>query len=266
MIEASFDGSMDRNAAVSGAFQYDTGQRLRMHGLPSPTELALEDELLSGNLATMQVHFGLKGDSQTQARLALWDEGSGCWMAMIPDEYLQQAESVYAYIYVSHGQDENGNRRTKTMYALTFRPIARPAPDNVATSEQWEAWASKREEMDLTMEALEAAEGKARAAQQQANMAGQEALEAQTQAQDAKRTADEAMRRLDAVETLWNGMRVNTVSLAAGAQATAAIEAGVLTLGLPRGKRGEKGQTGDNGPADIALSMTEGILTITPRE
>ena len=35
MIEASFD-RYDRNAAAAGAYQYDTGQRLVMHGLPSP--------------------------------------------------------------------------------------------------------------------------------------------------------------------------------------------------------------------------------------
>ena len=40
MIEASFEQGRGRSAAVSGAYQYDTGQRIRMHGLPGPEELA----------------------------------------------------------------------------------------------------------------------------------------------------------------------------------------------------------------------------------
>ena len=39
MIEASFD-AQGRSAAAAGAYQYDTGQRVRLHGLPSPEELA----------------------------------------------------------------------------------------------------------------------------------------------------------------------------------------------------------------------------------
>jgi len=263
LIEASFDKG--RSAAVSGAYQYDTGQRLRMHGLPTPAELALEDESLSGGQVTMQVHFGLKGDSQTQARLALWNEDTGCWLTSIPDEYLQQAESVYAYVYVSYGQDEAGNGRTKTMYTLMFRPIARPAPNNVATSEQWEAWANKQEEMDLTLETVSTAEKHAMAAQEAAQEAELTALEAQEEAQDAATAANEALQGLEEIETIWSGMRVRTVSLGADAQATAAVTADAITLGLPRGAGGAKGQTGDTGPADLAFSLADGILTITPK-
>lgn len=264
MIEASFERGQERSAAASGAYQYDTGQRLRMHGLPSPEELAMEDELLSGGMITMQVHFGFKGDSQTQARLALWDGEKRCWLAAIPDEYLQAAESVYAYIYVSHGLDENGNGRTKTMYELTFRPIARPAPNNVATDEQWEAWAAKKTEMALGVDALETAQKAAAAAAQRTQEAAQQAGEAAAQAEAAGEQAGGEAERMQALEARWSGMRVRTISLAAGEAATASLSGGTLTLGLPRGKAGEKGETGDTGPADIAFSMADGILTITP--
>ena len=165
MIEAVFEREMDRSTMASGAYQYDTGQRLRMHGLPSPEELACEDTLLSGEIVTMQVHFGWKGDSQTQARLARWEEDMQCWVAMIPDEYLQTAENVHAYVYVSYGADEAGNGRTKTMYELVLRPIARPAPNNIMTGEQWEAWAVKKAEIQLTVDALNAARENAGMAQ-----------------------------------------------------------------------------------------------------
>lgn len=265
MIEASFEGGRLRSTVVSGVYQYDTGQRLRIHGLPSPQELAGEEELLSGDAATMQIHFGLKGDSQTEARLALWDERSQCWTAMIPDEYLQTSEGIYAYIYVSYGQDEAGNGRTKTMYALTFRPISRPAPNNVATSEQWEAWAEKKEETELVIDALNTAKENASAAEQNALAAAQAAAQAGENALAAQQTAQEMLGRLSGVQTQWERMQVRTVSLQAGEAATAALSGSTLTLGIPRGANGAKGAAGDTGPADIALSLSGGVLTITPR-
>ena len=36
MIEASFEQATHKSAAIGGIYQYDTGQRLRMHGLPTP--------------------------------------------------------------------------------------------------------------------------------------------------------------------------------------------------------------------------------------
>lgn len=235
-----------------------------MHGLPSPKELAGEDEFLSGELVTMQVHFGLKGDTQTQARLALWEEESRCWLTMIPDEYLLTAESVYAYIYVSYGLDEQGNGRTKTMYELVFRPIGRPAPNNVATSEQWEAWATKKEETQLAIDALESAAENARGTVSSAQEAAQAAQNAVQQAKERKESLLVQEERMANIQTRWSGMEVRAISLAAGAAATASIQGGVLTLGLPRGANGEKGETGDTGPADIALSIEDGVLTITP--
>ena len=62
MIEASFEQGRGRSAAVSGAYQYDTGQRIRMHGLPGPEELARRDEMLSGELVAVQAQFGYEGD------------------------------------------------------------------------------------------------------------------------------------------------------------------------------------------------------------
>ena len=48
MINASFNSGKTRATAISGAYQYDTGQRLVMHGLPSPEEFSGEDDFLSG--------------------------------------------------------------------------------------------------------------------------------------------------------------------------------------------------------------------------
>lgn len=73
MIDASFDRH-SRSAAVSGIYQYDTGQRMRLRGLPSPEELLERDTMLSGDAVTVQAQFGYEGDSQTEPRLAAWDD------------------------------------------------------------------------------------------------------------------------------------------------------------------------------------------------
>jgi len=214
----------------------------------------------------VQVHFGLKEDSQTQARLARWDEDSRCWLAAIPDEYLQTTESIYAYVYVSYGLDEEGNGRTKTMYELVFRPISRPAPNNVATIEQWEAWAIKKEEIDLVIEELRAAQAGISAAQQNAQASAQEAAAAAKDAQSAMEDAQEKQMRLEAIRLYWEKLTVRTVSLQAGEEATVSLAGNVLTYGLPRGAAGEKGDAGDTGMSDLVLSFSDDVLTIAPKD
>ena len=265
MIEASFDREHDRHAVASGAYQYDTGQRLRMHGLPTPQELAKADDFLSGDIVTVQVHFGFKGESQTEARLALWDEQEGCYVAAIPDEYLNRSECVHAYVYVSYGLDEEGNGRTKTMYTLTMRPISRPAPNNVATQSQWEAWAQKAQETEMAGDEAGAAGDRAQAAETAAREAAKAAELAEKEAKDASLAADEAEKRLQAAGRRWEEIVLSTETQPAGADATAELSGGGLILGVPQGKAGMKGETGDSGPADIVLTMEGGVLTITPR-
>ena len=65
MLEANFSPETSRGASVTGAVQYDSGQRLRLRGLPTPQELAVEDELLSGDSVSVQVQFAYRGDSQS---------------------------------------------------------------------------------------------------------------------------------------------------------------------------------------------------------
>ena len=62
MIEASFEQATHKSAAIGGIYQYDTGQRLRMHGLPTPEELAEMDDFLVGDAVTVQAQYGYIGD------------------------------------------------------------------------------------------------------------------------------------------------------------------------------------------------------------
>lgn len=60
MLTASFDTDRSSSAAIHGAVQYDTGQRLKLCGLPGPGEIGCEDERLAGNGETVQVQFAAK--------------------------------------------------------------------------------------------------------------------------------------------------------------------------------------------------------------
>ncbi len=83
MIEASFDAKRSDKAAIRGAYQYDTGQRLRMHGLPPPEELGMKDDFLSGSEVSVQVQYGFEGDTQTETRLALYESERKTWLGSL---------------------------------------------------------------------------------------------------------------------------------------------------------------------------------------
>lgn len=149
MIEAGF-GKSSRQSAVTGVYQYDTGQRMVMRGLPTPYELSEMDAFLSGDAVTVQAQFGYMGDSQTESRLAEWDENRGAWVVSIPDAYLTRSETVRVYVEVYYDADENGGR-TKTMYEGVYRPVSRPASSNTVTDDQLSAWETLEAEVDLVL-------------------------------------------------------------------------------------------------------------------
>ena len=137
MINAIFNPETGNTAAVSGAWQYDTGQRLRLYGLPSPEEWLRQDELLSGSVVTVQVQYAYAGDAQTQMRLAQYDEAERVWVADVPDYYLTRHTPVQVYIYVSYGTSEQAAQgRAKTVYLAQYTPESRSAPEGTVTPEQ----------------------------------------------------------------------------------------------------------------------------------
>ena len=125
MIEANFESKTHKNAAIAGVYQYDTGQRLRMRGLPTPDELAEMDDFLAGDVVTVQAQYGYAGDSQTETRIASFDAETGCWMADIPDVYLKRSGAVKVFVYVSYGATAD-ETRAKTCYEGSFTPISAP--------------------------------------------------------------------------------------------------------------------------------------------
>lgn len=265
MIKASF-GRNTRAASIAGAYQYDTGQRLLMHGLPGPDEFSAEDDFLSGDLAVVQAHFSRPGDSQSEMRLAIWDAQRRAWVAAVPDEYLTASEEIRVHVYVSHGaQDEL--TRGRTAYEGVFTPIARPAPFGVTTPEQEAEWKEKVIEIDMALAAGEKAEQSAAAAVADAQRAAQEA---QGPAQDAARAAqqtDDQTKALAAQGRSWQRAAFTVTPLAPGARATVSVtqEDGAphFAFGIPRGADGAPGETGEAGPSDVDFVMDGTTLVIT---
>lgn len=264
MIVASFDGT--RSAAVGGVYQYDIGQRLAMHGLPSPQELAQQDEMLSGDLVTVQAQFSYRGDSQAQMRLAMWDEMRGIWMVDVPDEYLTRSRDVHVYVYLYYGADAMG-ARAQTAYEATFCPVARPAPNDTVTEEQLSQWAELKAEIQISLSRVkDAVEGADRAADEaiaERERAERAAESAYAAAQTAKNAAD-ALN--DAGENVGKA-EGSTTDLTAGSDATVSLDViggiGRLNIGAPKGYAGAKGEIGDTGPADIRVEFDSDTKTLT---
>ena len=303
MIHASFDDKSHKSAAIAGIYQYDTGQRLKMHGLPSPKELAEKDDFLSGDVVTVQAQYGYIGDSQTETRLASYDEASGCWTADIPDIYLTRSSTVKVFVYVGYGAAE-GAGRSKTCYEGSFTPISRPAPGTQVTPGQANAWDELVAEVNLTLAKMNTATSGANAATETANVAtsgANQAAEAANKAAEAANgaagaantaagSANSAAEAANQAEKAANtaagsantqaehlqNMVVQAVTREYGSGSTASLtddgEKKILSLGLERGmpgrdgakgERGEKGDKGDTGPAGVTFELVGTVLTIT---
>lgn len=261
MIEANFESRTHKSAAIAGIYQYDTGQRLRMRGLPTPDELAEMDDFLTGDVATVQAQYGYAGDSQTETRIASYDEETGCWTADIPDVYLTRSSAVKVFVYVSYGATD-GESRAKTCYEGSFTPISRPAPSTQVTPSQGNAWDALVTEINLTLSKINTAISEANAAT--------EGAKTQTEAtQKAVKAANTQAQRLADMD-----IRAQAREYGSGSTAQMADSGGklVLTLGIERGKpgakgdkgdKGDRGDKGDTGPAGVTFSLSGTTLTIT---
>ena len=261
MIEANFELRTHKSAAIAGIYQYDTGQRLRMRGLPTPDELAEMDDFLAGDVVTVQAQYGYAGDSQTETRIAAFDAETGCWMADIPDVYLTRSGAVKVFVYVSYGATAD-ETRAKTCYEGSFTPISRPAPSTQVTPSQGNAWDALVTEINLTLSKINTAISEANAAT--------EGAKTQTEAtQKAVQAANAQAQRLADMD-----IRAQAREYGSGSTAQMADSGGklVLTLGIERGKpgakgdkgeKGDRGDKGDTGPAGVTFSLSGTTLTIT---
>ena len=262
MIEASFEQRNHKSAAIGGIYQYDTGQRLRMRGLPTPRELAEMDDFLIGDTVMVQAQYGFVGDSQTETRLASFDEETGCWEADIPDAYLTRSSAVKVFVYVSYGATAEESR-AKTCYEGSFTPISRPAPSTQVTPSQGNAWDALVTEINLTIAKMNTAISETNAAAENAKTQTEAALEAEKGALRAAAAAEALAERLGNMEIQ---AQVREYGSGSTAELTDDGEKAVLALGLERGApgaKGEKGDKGDPGPIGATFKLSGGILYIT---
>ena len=147
MIHASFDGGA-REAVASDVFQYDTGQTLALSGLPGDLEAA-----------AVEVHYGFDGDEQAETRAARYDRRAALWLADVPDVYLRRACTVRAHVYAIRSQSQ-----ARTLYRVSFTPIARPAPSTEVTPAQQDAWAELVVQVNAAVAGADAAASRANAA------------------------------------------------------------------------------------------------------
>lgn len=184
LIDASF-GTKSREATVSGAYQYDVGQRLRLTGLPSEEELKAQDEMLAeDSVIAVAVQFAFKGDDRTEERSAFWSDEEQAWTVEIPDVYLQRSADVLMYVVVSHGATDKASR-AKTFYEAVFRPISRPAPGTSVSPAVKDDWAALRQEVTAAIrDADNAVTG-----ENGANSAASKARDAAAAANEAARKA-----------------------------------------------------------------------------
>lgn len=243
MIEASYAPNKTNTASISGAFQYDTGQRLRLRGLPTPDELAEKDDFVSGDVVTVQVQFAYEGDSQTESRLAVYEEDEDAWLVAVPDVYLQRSYPVGFFVYVGYGADGEG-ARSKTMYTGTFKPTGRPAPGDQVTPDQINAWDALVQEVNLAISATNTATSNANAAASGANKWAQATTSVKTLAEGSNATVN---------VTEANGVKNMEFGIPVGATGATG----------PRGEKGDKGDRGDTGPAGVTFSLSGTTLTIT---
>lgn len=243
MIEASFNASKTNAASVAGAMQYDTGQRLRLRGLPTPWELAEKDDFLSGDVVTVQVQFAYQGDANTESRLAIYDESEDAWVVAVPDAYLSKSYPVVFFVYVGYGADGE-SQRAKTLYTGAFTPKSRPAPSGQVTPDQINAWDALVAEVNLAISATNTAASNANAAAATANLWG---------------------NVVTSVETLPEGSNAtfSVSNTGTGKSMKLGIPKGATGKQGPQGPQGIQGPMGPTGPAGVTFKLEGTTLTIT---
>lgn len=237
MIETSFDEH--RQGAISGVYQYDTGQQLRLHGLPSPEYLLSQEGVDTEDEITVKVQFSHDGDMQSGEQSAVYDVKTSSWNTRIPDFYLQDSLLVRVHVYVTVGAG------SRTMYEATFTPTPRTAPPGVVTAEQSSMWDALVKEVNMAIASANTAAGSATAASATAKEAASKAETAIEQAGTATKKASDAADWI-------KGIKAKATDVLPEGNATAKIteEDGkpLLTIGVPKGDKGDRGETGAEGP------------------
>lgn len=175
-----------------------------------------------------QVHFA-NSDSVETAGIALGDADG----VEIPRVYLMTGLPIYVWVYLSTGGDDG-----ETVYAVTVPVQPRPKPEEIQPTP------AEQTIIDQAIAALNTATERTAADVTAADLSAQEA-------------AAQA-NRAEAAAALLANVHAEAETLPPGSEATARWEDDVLTLGIPSGApgpRGEKGEDGEVTSAELARTL-----------
>lgn len=199
IITAVFNGF--KNTKVSGVWQWDYGQILRIQGLDLPT--------------AVEVDFAVAGASESIARIGTTKDG--VTDVVIPDSLIETGKNLVAYIFLRDSASGN------TEYQIDMLVTKRAKPEAYNTPEDKELFGQAVEAVNT---AADRAEKAGQAAQEAAQKAG---LDAEQTAQDrvevAKmvETVTDISEQVKKVEELSNKAQESATQ--AGTSATAAEKA-----------------------------------------
>ena len=222
-VTATFTGG-ETKAVATGLWQWDYGQTLRVEGLNLPR--------------TLEVHF----HQRTRQWLMYGVTVDGVMTVSIPNEFLQYAQPVVAYIYL-HDAETDG----ETQYEITLPVVAREKPVNYddtdpATTAAYQALVDATA---LLQNDIETVQGYADDASDHATAAEGYAINAEDAAAQAAASASAA------------GAAVDT----AQAAATAAAQSATQAAGSAQ-TANASAQNADQSAQDAAQSAQEAAQTV----
>ena len=224
-ITVNFCGGL--SAVAEKRYMHDRGILLKISGLSLPE--------------TYKVIFSIAGSSTGEYQIG---DADG---VMIPDHLFDEMADIEAYIYIPV-DESTAYTAYKVTIPLIYEPEdggAAPDPEQLDIIDQ--AIAKLNEAVTKTGQDVETAD----TAAQTATEAAGTAVQARDTAVDAKDDAEAARDRAEAALRELTDVTAEAITLPAGSEASAAYEAGHLTLGIPRGETGPAGSQGPQGPQGI---------------
>lgn len=105
-IDVTYNGRAEK-ATVKPQYQYDKGQKLRVHGVSEGVNVF--------------VHYAVRGLTKPVVRIPSLENGA--WVSAIPTALLAQSSPIIAYVYLT------ADDMAQTVYEVEIPIIKRPMPD-----------------------------------------------------------------------------------------------------------------------------------------
>ena len=193
IIHVSFGGKQTAIAKPNG-WQYDYGQILKFDDLELPN--------------SYQVHFSNERTLRETKQMVGNADG-----VLIPDEYFQSGEPIYAFVYLHTGEDDG-----ETEYCVTIYVNKRPEPTDIEPTPQEQSTIDSliiqmNRSVEQSTESAESASASEQSASESATASAQSASESAESARQAKLSEENASASEDNAENY--ATRAETASASA---------------------------------------------------